>query len=333
MLPYIKRLEKREILVKTEAESDSLYGKRPEDRTVEELLQSSIININKPKGPTSHQVSEFVKKILNVKKAGQSGTLDPAVTGVLPVGINKATKSLQALLNAGKEYVCLMHIHKPVDQKEIEEVCKEYTGTIKQLPPIKSAVKRRWRYRTIYYIDILEISENKQDVLFRVGCQAGTYIRKLCDDMGKTLGCGAHMAQLLRTQVGTFKDDSMHTLQELENNYNLYKEGMIEAEKNLKKILLPVEKAIEHLPKIWIFDTVIPYICNGADLALPGISKYHSDIEPDEMIAILSLKDELVAIGFSTVSSTYITENQKGIIVKTDKVFMPQDIYLKRANK
>jgi predicted RNA-binding protein (TIGR00451 family) len=163
---------KREILIKKEA--DITTAKRP----IAELLDYGIINIDKPKGPTSHQVADFVQKILKIPKSGHSGTLDPGVTGSLPIAINKATRIVQALLIAGKEYVCVMHIHKEIEEKKIKKVLKDFTGKITQLPPVKSAVVRQERERSIYYIDLLEIEG--QDVLFKVGCQAGTYIRKLC---------------------------------------------------------------------------------------------------------------------------------------------------------
>lgn len=332
MLPYEKRQKTRTILVKSEGTTNPEFGKDPKDRTVEELLKCGIVNVNKPKGPTSHQVSEYVKKIFKQKKAGQSGTLDPAVTGVLPVGINRATRALEALLNAGKEYVCLMHIHKPQEIDEIKKACKKQTGKIRQLPPIKSAVKRDWRIREIYYFDILEISENKQDVLFRVGCQAGTYVRRICDDIGKDLGCGAHMAQLVRSKVGIFTDDNMVTLQELEDYYSLYKKDKEnkDAETKLKEFIKPVETAIEHLPKVWIHDSAVPYICNGMDLVLPGVSKLSSDIEEGEIVAILTLKDELVALGNAKLNSKSIIEEKKGVAVKVFKVLMEQGIYKKQ---
>lgn len=324
MLPYEKRMQNREVLIKQEAETNPLYGKNPNNRDIKELLEASIVNINKPKGPTSHEVSEYVKKILHVKKAGQSGTLDPAVTGVLPIGINRGTKALQALLKAGKEYVCLMHVHKDHSEEEIRNVCKEFVGVIKQLPPIKSAVKRQWRMRRIYYLDILEIKG--QDVLFRVGCQAGTYIRKLCSDIGDKLGSGAHMAQLVRTQVGMFTDNDMVTLQDLSDAYEEYTEG---DEAKITSLLQPIEKIVEHLPKVYVTDSTVKYMCNGMNLAMPGIAKIDSDIEPDEIIAIMTLKGELIALGSANVNAKVMLESDSGIAVKTEFVLMDPTTYPK----
>lgn len=166
----------KQIFIKKEAEGE--FGKSPKERTTEELIDYGIVNIDKPKGPTSHQTSDYVKKILKIKKAGHSGTLDPAVTGVQPVALGKATRITQFLLTAPKEYVCLMHLHQEVEEEKIRNTTEQFIGKIQQLPPIKSAVKRELRTREIYEFEILEI--NGKDVLFRVRCQAGTYIRKLC---------------------------------------------------------------------------------------------------------------------------------------------------------
>lgn len=159
-------------------EEQGLIGINPKNRPTKELITYGIINIDKPKGPTSHQVSDYLQKILNIKKAGHSGTLDPGVTGVQPITLGKATRMAQYLLTAPKEYICVMHIHKKLSEAQIKSTLGFFIGKIKQLPPIKSAVKREERVREIYELEILEIIG--QEVLFRVKCQAGTYIRKLC---------------------------------------------------------------------------------------------------------------------------------------------------------
>jgi len=313
---------KREILVRKESETDENYGSSPKDRKIEERIKYGVVNINKPSGPTSHQISDYVKKILNVKKAGHSGSLDPKVTGVLPIALDRATRVVQVLLKTGKEYVALMHLHEEIDEKTIKKVMKDFIGKIVQLPPIKSAVKRVERTREIYYLEIMEI-EGK-DVLFRVGCEAGTYIRKLIHDIGLNLGCGAHMSQLVRTQVGTFTDKNMVTLHDLKDAYEYYKE---ENDKELRKIIFPVEKAVEHLPMVWVFDSSIDNLCHGADLYFGGISKVHSEISDGDLVAVMSLKDELVCLGKSEFSSEDLLEGIKGVAVKTNKVFMEIGVY------
>jgi H/ACA ribonucleoprotein complex subunit 4 len=307
---------KREILVKKESKAN--YGSKPEERTTEQLINYGIINIDKPQGPTSHQVSDYVQKILNIKKAGHSGTLDPKVTGVLAIAIGKATRIVQALLPAGKEYIALMYLHKPIKETKIKKAFKELTGKIKQKPPVKSSVRRVERTREIYYIDILEIDE--QNVLFKIGCQAGTYIRKYIHDLGKKLGCGAHMAELRRTRVASFNESTLFTLHDLTDAFYYYKNE--KNDKFIRKVIQPVEKAVKHLPKVWVLDTTITSLIHGRDLAIPGISKIESKIKSKDIVAVMTLKNELIALGTATLSSEEIMKKDKGIAVRTDKVFM-----------
>jgi len=323
-LPFEKI--KREIIVKKQAETNPEYGCKPNKRPVKELIQYGVINIDKPKGPTSHQVSDYVQRILNIDKSGHSGTLDPAVTGILPIASGRATRIVQTLLKAGKEYVGIMHLHKKVNEKTINKACKEFIGKIKQLPPIKSAVKRIEREREIYYFEILEIDE--KDVLFRVGCEAGTYIRKLCFDIGKKLGIGAHMAELRRTKAGPFSEDNkLVTLQDLADAYWFWKNE--DNEKYIRHCIQPIEVAVSHLPKIWIMDSAVNSLCHGADLKIPGIIKFESLIQKEEPVAVMTIKNELIAIGITKMNSEDIKKKEKGIVVKVRKVFMKPGAYPK----
>jgi len=229
---------------------------------------------------------------------------------------------MDALLKAGKEYICLMHIHKQIPQSKIHKCSKEFIGKITQLPPLKSAVKRQLREREIYYLEIIEIKN--QDVLFRVGCQAGTYIRTLCVAWGKALGSNAHMQQLIRTKAGPFNENEWYSLQDIKDAFVLYQEGN---EKELKKILKPVEFAVQHLPKIWITDSAVDTICHGANLSIPGISKLQSKIEKENMVAVMTLKEELISVGEAILTSEEIMKSSKGLAVKTIKVFMEPEIY------
>ena len=313
-LPFEKN--KREILVKKEAESNPDFGSEPEKRSIPELLDYGVVNIDKPSGPSSHQVSFYVQKILKIKKAGHSGTLDPKVTGVLPIALGSATRIVQSLLTAGKEYVCLMHLHKEVDEKEIRKVCEGFVGRIKQLPPIKSAVKREWRFRKVYYIDILDIIE--QDVLFRVGTQAGTYIRKLCHDLGKQLGVGAHMAELRRTKVGPYDESTLVTLHDLKDAYEIWKETG--KEDFIRHCIQPIESAIKNIPKVYVNDNSVESLIHGRDLAIPGIAKAQEFVK-DDIVAIVDKKENLIALGTAAMPTEQIEKKKKGIAVRTNKVF------------
>ena len=323
-LPF--ETKQRELKIKKEASTDPRFGCNPSQRPVDEIINYGIVNMDKPSGPTSHQVSDYVKKILSITKAGHSGTLDPGVTGVLPIALGNATRIVDVLLKAGKEYVGVMHLHKEVDEKIILEAIEtHFTGTIKQLPPLKSNVKRQLRPRNIYYFDILEV-EGK-DVLFRTGCQAGTYIRKLIHDLGAKLKVGAHMAQLRRTKAGPFDESTLFTLQDLADAYWYYKNE--QSEKFIRKIIQPVENAVVHLPKIWVFDNCVDTLCHGASLHLPGISQVESGIKARDSVALMTLKNELIALGETKMSTEQIMGFQKGLSVKTTKVFMKPDTYPK----
>src|SRR3989338_1418574 len=217
-----------------------------------------------------------------------------------------------------------MHVHKPTDEKTLKGVFQEFTGSIKQLPPIRSSVKRQERFRTVYYLDILEIDENQQEVLFKVGCQAGTYIRKLCHDIGQKLGVGAHMAELRRTKAGCFDESTLATLQDLADAYWYYKsEGK---EKFIRKVIQPMENAVEHLAKVWVLDTTVESLCHGVDLKVPGISKVESGISVHDKVAMMTLKNELVALGTAKLKSAEML-GDKGLAVMTEKVFMEPGTY------
>ncbi len=250
------------------------------------------------------------------------------MTGALPLALGKSTKVVHALLKSGKEYVCLMHLHRDVTQSKIHKTSKEFIGKINQLPPRRSAVKRKLRIREIYYLNIYEIEG--RDVLFKVGCEAGTYIRKLVHDWGEALGVGAHMQELIRTKAGPFTDKNWVTLHDLKDAFEIYKEGN---DGPLKKLILPMEKAVEHLPKVWINDSAVDTICHGADLSVPGIVKLHSGIKKEDLVAVMTLKEELVCFGSQRMTSEEIMENEKGIAVRTDRVFMDPGIYPKFVKK
>jgi len=216
-----------------------------------------------------------------------------------------------------------MHLHKEVPQSKIYKTVEDFIGKIKQMPPIKSAVKRQLRTREIYYFNIFEI--DGQEVLFKIGCEAGTYIRKICHDVAIKMGAHGHMVQLVRTKAGPFNDSSWHTLHDIKDAYEFYKQGN---EKEIRKIILPVEKAVEHLPKTWVLDNCVDTLCHGSDLNIPGISKLN-EFKEGETVAVFTLKNELVCLGEAVLNSNDILKKEKGKAVKTHKVFMKEQIYPK----
>jgi H/ACA ribonucleoprotein complex subunit 4 len=316
--------EPEQLLVKSEDATDPKYGKNPEKRTINELMEYGVINLDKVSGPTSHEVVSWIKTMLGIENVGHGGTLDPKVTGVLPVALGRATRVLSALLNAGKEYVCVMHLHTPESQKKIEKILQVFEGKIYQRPPLKSSVSRRLRIREIYYNQFLEMRDN--NVLFRVGCEAGTYIRKLCYDIGEGLCSGAHMLELRRTRVGPFREDkSLATLQNLKDAFTIYQK---ENEKSyLRYIIHPMEKMVKHIPKVHVRDTAVDAICHGANLAAAGICSIDARIQTGMKVALMTLKNELIGFGIAEKDAMAIYKAKNGIMVKSDKVFMERGIY------
>ncbi len=312
-------------LIKSKSKTDPDYGCNPYERPIEEHISKGVINLDKPSGPSSHEVDSWVKRILHVNKTGHGGTLDPKVTGVLPIGIDSATRVSQLLLPAGKEYVCLMTMHKEMPEDQIYEIFDQFTGKIYQTPPVKSAVKRELRVRTIYYATIYEIKG--KDVLFRIGCEAGTYIRTFCHDIGEALGCGAHMAELRRTRAGPFneRNDDLVNLHDLTDAYHFWVEDGDES--YLRNAIKPMEVAAEHLPQIFIKDSAVEAICQGAKLAAGGISMLSKGIKRRDLVAIKSLKGELIASGIALASTEEIMNADSGLVVDTNKVFMQPGVY------
>ena len=316
--------ESEQLLVKSQDTANTNYGCDPNNREIKDLLNYGVINLDKPSGPTSHEVVSWARKILDIDNAGHGGTLDPKVTGILPCALGKATRVLSALLNAGKEYVGVMYLHEPFMLKKIEKVFSIFTSKIYQTPPIKSSVVRRLRIREIYYASVLEVNSNH--VLFKVGCEAGTYIRKFCFDIGEALCSGAHMLELRRTRVGHFKEDeSLISLQNLKDSYSLYQdEG---EEFYLRKIISPMEKIVSHLPKIYVRDTAVDALCHGADLAAAGVCYVDARIKPGLQIVYMTLKKELIGFGIASLDAMKIYKAKSGIVAKTNKIFMERGLY------
>ncbi len=321
---------KRTLLTKAEEETDPSHGCKPQERLPQDYIRFGVINLDKPSGPSSHEVAAWVKRLINLKHAGHGGTLDPKVTGILPVTLEDATKVVQALLLSGKEYVCVMRLHHEASESRIKTLFDEFTGTIFQLPPVRSSVKRQLRTRRIYYLTLLEA--NNKNVLFQVGCEAGTYIRKLCYDIGEALGAGAHMQELRRTRAGPFSENSnMVTLHDIA--YYMEQWQQTKDSNVLGKFIQPMERALDSLPKMVIRDSAVDAICHGANLAAPGVLAIDSNIKPKEAVAVFTQKSEAVALAQALNTTEEIMELNRGIVAKTTRVLMPRGLYPKMWHK
>ena len=284
-----------------------------QNKKIQELLEFGIINIDKSSGPTSFNVSEFVKKSLGLRKTSHFGTLDPKVTGVLPVALNRACKLTGYFLGEDKEYIGIMRMHEEVSKEEIEKIIKEkFLGKIMQTPPLKLRVKRQEREREIKNFELIE--QNGKDILFRAEVQGGTYIRKLIDDLGNEIGVGAHMLELRRIRAGIFKEDDADypcvNLYDFEKFVEEYKDG---DDENLRKIIIPGEIVSEVYKIVKVKKEEIQKLWSGKPifakdiLSKPGIVK-------DEIISVFS-DDNFVGI--------YKVIKGKDIFAKPEFVMQP----------
>ncbi len=274
-----------------------------------------MVNIDKPSGPTSFDVSDFIRKILRLRKTSHFGTLDPKVTGVLPIALNRACKLTGFFLGEDKEYVGIMRIHEEVDTKKIRKVIEEkFLGKIMQKPPVKSRVKRVEREREIKSFDILESGEDKKDFLFRAEVQGGTYIRKLIDDLGKEIGVGAHMLELRRIRAGIFMEDDKNyhsvNLYELEKAADEYKKGNEQA---LREMIIPGEIIIKLYPVVQVKEDSIKRLFNGS----PLFSK-----ETNEKY-IIKTGDKMSVFSGEKFIGIYLAVNSGEVFAKPEFVLQP----------
>lgn len=294
---------------------------------------NGILNILKPPGMTSSNVVSYIKRTLNVKKVGHTGTLDPGAAGVLPICIGKATRVSEYLLNDRKSYraeMCLGFISDTLDKygkvestlnpgqslDKIYSTFENYIGRIEQIPPMYSAVKyngtklytlarqgivieRKIREANIYDIKILKINGN--NILFDVTCSKGTYIRTLISDIGKSLGSDAIMTFLLRTKTGPFEIKSAITLDELKL---LYDNG------NIDKVIYPAYMALESYSRVFIDESLSEKASNGVGFPMNAVIKYETR-DYDDTLLIFDINDNFIATG-KLISNNYI---------KIDKVF------------
>lgn len=283
---------------------DYSIKERPEP-SINDLMNSSLIVINKPKGPFSYQVTDRVKQVLRVKKTGHAGTLDPNATGVLPIGVNKGCHLLRVISKAPKAYQGVMHLHQKVSLSKVMETSREFIGTITQLPPVRSAVKREEREREIYKLRVDSLDD--RDVRFTVECQAGTYIRKLVSEWGESMNIIAHLKDLTRIKAGPYT---------LKDSVKL-EEFLKEPRAHLKSL----ETGVDHLGHVWLDDNTIESISHGSQPFLPGVIKYESGIKEGDYLALMTASNELAAIARSLMNSEEMKE-AKGQVAKLERVFI-----------
>ena len=245
-------------------------------KSIKELLEFGIINVDKPAGMTSFDVVDKIRRMLKLRKASHFGTLDPMVTGVLPIALNRACKLTGFFIRHDKEYVGEMKIHKDIELEKIKKMIEEkFIGKIIQLPPVKSRVKRQEREREIMKFELL--GKNKQDITFHTEVEGGTYIRKLVHDLGQALGINAHMTKLRRTRAGIFKEKDTIKLEELEK--------ISKDKEELKKIITPAEIVNEIYPVVEIKEDSVDRILHGQPIYNKNLIKKY-DLKKEQVVCV-----------------------------------------------
>ena len=320
----LKQLE--DLITIDEDITDNQYGTYYNKRTVEQLLNYGLILLDKPPGPTSHEIVAWIKRILEIPKAGHSGTLDPQVTGVLPLGLGEGTKALGVLLLGPKEYHALGRLHSLPSKEKLENILGEFCGDIYQKPPQRSAVLRQTRIRKIFELELLEQKENL--IVIRVLCEAGTYIRKLIYDFGEILVDGATMIELRRTSVSQFRENyPLVTLHQIADAFADWKDKKDDSK--LSTMIHPIEYTLSEIKSVVIRDSAVDALCHGAQLAIPGILQISPNLKKDDLVGIYTIKGEIVALAQSLMSEDDIKENTKGYAFQTKRIIMAPNTYPK----
>ena len=284
----------------------------PDERSPANLLEFGVVNLDKPPGPSAHQVAGWVRDMADVNQAAHAGTLDPKVTGCLPVLTGAATRLSQVFLEGSKEYVTVLELHDD-PPGDIEAVVAEFEGPLYQKPPRKSAVARKLRVREIYDLDVLEVKDRQ--ALLRIRCESGTYIRKLCHDLGLALGTGAHMGHLRRTATDPFDDSTLVTLEDYADGLARWLE---DGEDDwLREVVQPAERALTHLPAVTVAPSAAEQIAHGAQVYAPGVIDA-DEAEEEALVACYTPDGAAVCLGRMVGDA----DAEEGVVVELERVLV-----------
>ncbi|MDZ7687974.1 MAG: RNA-guided pseudouridylation complex pseudouridine synthase subunit Cbf5 [Halobacteriales archaeon] len=256
------------------------------------MPEKGVVVVDKPSGPTSHEVVSWVADLLGVEKTAHTGTLDPRVTGCLPVLFGPAARVSGLFADSSKEYVFVLELHGELS-RSVAEVFDEFEGSIYQRPPVQGSAKRELRVREIETLELLEHEKNRY--LGRVECESGTYIRKLCHDIGLALGVGGHMAELRRTRSGGFTVEEACYLQDIADAVAVRED---EPER-LDALVTPLLDVLEDhlgLPRVEAASNTVESLGNGAPLHKPGVLSVGEDAVEGEACVVVA-DGEAVAVG------------------------------------
>ncbi|XP_034934367.1 H/ACA ribonucleoprotein complex subunit 4 [Chelonus insularis] len=315
------------MLTRTKHFTPLTSGTTPLHRPIGEYIKSGCINLDKPSNPSSHEVVAWIKRILKVEKTGHSGTLDPKVSGCLIVCIDRATRLAKSQQSAGKEYIAVFKLHSAVENvQKIKQALERLRGALFQRPPLISAVKRQLRVRTVYDSWLLDYDSERNMGIFKVKCEAGSYVRTICVHLGLFLGTGAQMQELRRNRSGVqSEEDNMVTMHDILDAQWLYENHGDES--YLRRVIKPLEALLVNHKRIIMKDSAVNAICYGAKIMLPGVLMYDDGIELNQEIVIVTTKGEAVALAIALMTSPTMTACDHGVVAKIKRVIMERDAY------
>jgi H/ACA ribonucleoprotein complex subunit 4 len=288
-----------------------------EDPVAAALSRGAFLLLDKPRGPSSHQVTAWARDLLGVERAGHAGTLDPNVSGLLWVGVGPALKLLPLVLEFPKRYVGVVAFHGAVPPRDLERVIREFTGPIYQTPPVRSAVKRERRIRTIHRLELLESDENRR--LIDVVADSGTYIRTLAVDLGEALGVGGHLEELRRVATGPFDESRSATLTTLADAVAARAAG---DPAPLLALLHPIDEVWREFPTIVVKDSAASALAHGAGLARGGILSLPKSFSRGARVALVNRSGELIATGVARHDAAEMGGAGHGWVVDETRVFV-----------
>ena len=311
------------ITIEKDVETSSIHGCRPEERTIEQLLESCFILLDKSPGPSSHQVSAWARDMMGLEKLGHGGTLDPFASGLLPLLSGKAMRLTGKILTHDKSYIALLKFGMKLERSELEDKMTMLRGKVYNVPPEISAVRVQVRTRKISKFEILDFDGNS--AITRIECEAGTYVRTMARDLGLLLDTPVELKELRRPTSGEFSLKQSITMQQLADAYWLWKEK--DDETALKRVLHPVEDLLADLPRIVVKDGAVAALSHGAPLLRPGVVSIAENLGVGAEVLIVSLKGEAVAIAKLSQTSNVIPTMTQGEVAKPNCVLMKEDTY------
>ncbi len=309
-----------------EAGTDPHFGTVPDERTIEQRLASGFILVDKPAGPTSHQLAAWARDLFGLERLGHGGTLDPFATGVLPLMAGRCMKITNKVLKHRKSYIAVFRFKSTPSEGELDEIMARMTGRIYNVPPEISAVKVQVRTRRIFAFERLDM--NEKDMVARITCEAGTYIRTMARDMGLMLNQAVELKELRREQSGMFTLDHCVTMDAVADAVWLWKECGDESA--LMRIVHPIEKLLVELPQCVVKDSAVAALSFGAPLLRPGIVSVPAGIPVGQDMLITSLKGEAVGFVKLTVASDDIGALENGEVARPSMVLMDTEVYPRR---